>query len=177
MYAYPMKENVFGVISSHLSQSIRRQRRPDATAVGALAAMATLSRQGRAVGRPVLVTPRLQSVVTKALVAMLRSSEIPDWLQITELLQHGADPNASGRGGLTVLILAAESNNLETVDIALRCGADPDITDSSGLRRTALWIAATLGYEEIVAKLLAANADPNIQGEEGNTPFNGVLLP
>ncbi|KAK3316864.1 ankyrin repeat-containing domain protein [Apodospora peruviana] len=80
---------------------------------------------------------------------------------IAMLLDHGADPNATGFETQTPLHLAAEKNR---EDIALQLLAHNDmnanIADESG--RTALHVAARLGYVGMIEFLLS-RPDTNIQ--------------
>jgi len=67
---------------------------------------------------------------------------------------------------------AAALGDLESVDLALALGADPDasVATSPGLP-TALMAAAFEGRAGVVARLLEAGADTEVTGIEGRTPL------
>ncbi len=94
------------------------------------------------------------------------------------LLDAGADANARGRYDETALIVAAERNNREAVDILLVAGGDPNVQNDKG--STALMTAVTQivvlgkGHREIVQALLR-KADPNIIKEEGQTALSCAM--
>lgn len=75
------------------------------------------------------------------------------------LLAQKADVNAPMPDGSTALHWAAESDDLETVDLLLRAGANPKAQDRYGF--TPLYFAATNGSAPVIRKLLDAGADPN----------------
>ena len=134
--------------------------------VQALAAIGPTSKQYRAATSNVLSTLRSQSAVTNALKRALRSGGGIDegrpprrdwWPYVRELLYAGADPNVLVRE-ITVLVVAAWWNNMEVLNAALTCGADPNLVAYGG---TALDVAGRRGHEQIVARLLAAKANPD----------------
>lgn len=88
------------------------------------------------------------------------------------LLDYGADPNAQSPDGTTGLILACASNDLESVTLLLKAGANPNLTvhddnypEING--ETALMNAVVNGVNlQIVKLLLLANADPTAVKED-----------
>ena len=52
------------------------------------------------------------------------------------LLQQGADVNARGPGGMTVLMLAVKRKDEDAIRWLLDAGADPDIKDDKGISAT-----------------------------------------
>ena len=71
---------------------------------------------------------------------------------------EGADPNLTGRSGLTPLIAAAFKGNDRIVETLLAHGADPKVRDTTG--KTAIVYAASRGFDDIVRRLLDAGVDP-----------------
>ena len=67
--------------------------------------------------------------------------------------------------GWRPLIIAAAEGQTEAIQVLLRKGANPDVTNAKG--RTALMFAAHYGYAAIVDALLDAGARPDITPNEG----------
>jgi ankyrin len=77
------------------------------------------------------------------------------------LIDAGADLEAGGDpAGARPLHMAAYSNQPEAAKLLIDRGADVDARDA--LERTALGVAAAYGYADVVATLLAHQADPNV---------------
>ena len=99
------------------------------------------------------------------------------------LLQHSANPTlfsdirATKRGVDTALIAACRANSLETVDLLIKFGCDPNyrppITDAMANLDpwSPLIEAASNGRDAIVAALLAAKADPNLNLKGNASPL------
>ncbi len=81
----------------------------------------------------------------------------PEWTGF--LLNKGADPNISGKGGDTPLIIAARLGFDEAVGWLLDMGARVDATNKMG--ETALIAAVQQRQTPIVRELLAHGADPD----------------
>lgn len=93
------------------------------------------------------------------------------------LADHGADLNATDKGGVTALHMAVRDRNADAVQALLTCGAHPDLEDkgrkSTPLRRA----VANTGRSgtggktdaaiEIVKLLMAHGADPNHVNRSG----------
>jgi ankyrin repeat protein len=75
--------------------------------------------------------------------------------------------NAQEADGTAPLHLAVQRDDLETVDLLLRAGADPAVVNRYGV--PPLIVACTNGSGPIVERLLAAGADPNSALPEGET--------
>ena len=67
------------------------------------------------------------------------------------------------------LLVAAESGNLERVDMLLRLGISTEQADARG--RTALLVATRRGDLPMVRRLLAAGARADVVDEDGDTPL------
>jgi len=79
---------------------------------------------------------------------------------VTALLQHGADPNAKDKNGMSALAYAAYLGNADVVKALLEKGADVDSKDNSG--GTPLLGACMKGNDDISRLLLEKGADPGI---------------
>lgn len=72
------------------------------------------------------------------------------------LLQSGGDPNDQGGSGVTLLMVAAESGQLDMVRVLLQAGADATRKNREG--HTALSLARSKGHADVVRLLLEAGA-------------------
>ena len=88
-------------------------------------------------------------------------------------LESAVDVNARSEDGVTPLIRAVVSGDVEIVRLLLRKdGLDPNLASESGA--TALIEAALRGYDEIVRLLLTAGARVGAADNDGFTPLNGA---
>jgi ankyrin repeat protein len=87
---------------------------------------------------------------------------------VSELLDRGADVNASNNYGITALIYAAQNGHKEIVNELLDRGADVNASNNYGI--TALIYAARNGHTEIVNELLDnRGANVNAVNQQGDT--------
>ena len=101
------------------------------------------------------------------------------------LLDRGANVNAADHSGMTPLHAAAEGGSVELVGKLLAKGANPNARTSktvvitggagSGLFRappgelTPIHLAAKGNHEDVMRALVAAGADPKLNGQDGTT--------
>ena len=85
------------------------------------------------------------------------------------LLDKGADPNLTGRSGLTPLMAAAFKGNDRIVETLLAHGADANVRDTTG--KTAMVYAAGRGFDDVVRRLLDAGVDANGRAGNALTPL------
>lgn len=105
---------------------------------------------------------------------LLDAASNADEEQVKELLNQGANPNASDTGGLTPLSVSYFStdrndymfNNI--VQLLIEAGADPNIP-TNPQRDSALGNAIVRGNTDLVKVLLAAGADPSLEEDNGLT--------
>jgi len=88
------------------------------------------------------------------------------------LVKKGADINAVGENGYTVLMEAARRGHQEVVEFLVEKGADVNAIDSHG--RTALIEAAVYGTQEMVGFLVEKGANVNATGRDGWTALMEV---
>ncbi|KAK4188935.1 ankyrin-2 [Podospora australis] len=77
------------------------------------------------------------------------------------LLEAGADPNSVNNEGHTCLAMAAESKDLELVQMLMAHGAT--------IEPTAMYSSVVMGQTDLLKLLLSAGADPNISPESPAT--------
>ena len=90
----------------------------------------------------------------------------------SELLQRGADPNARNDEGWTALHFAAEEHKIELAALLLQHGAEIDVEDRHGNTPLARAVFSSRGRGDMIARLLAMNADKNHPNRYGVTPFD-----
>jgi ankyrin repeat protein len=92
-----------------------------------------------------------------------------DRAAVRRLLDQRADVRAKQPDGATVLHWAAHWDDLETIDLLLRAGAEPNAANDFGV--TPLSIACTNASAPMVERLLAAGANPNALSAAGESPL------
>ena len=92
---------------------------------------------------------------------------------VSQFLDHKGDPNQRDERGHSLLILAAYNGSLETVDLLLKHGADPQMQDGMG---TALMAASFKGFRPIVQRLLEGGAKVDQRNGVGATALMFAAL-
>ncbi|WP_265587473.1 ankyrin repeat domain-containing protein [Sphingomicrobium arenosum] len=82
----------------------------------------------------------------------------PSWAVL--LLQRGADPNLARADGTPPILIAAERQDLQSMEALLRARANPNATNRAG--ETPLNLAVRLRNKDMVAMLLDRGANPDI---------------
>jgi ankyrin repeat protein len=88
--------------------------------------------------------------------ALLTAVVMGDTKEAEALLQAGADVDARGSDGRTVLMSAVVRGQTEVVQLLLEAGADIEVKNGDG--KTALTVAMGLGHERIEQVLRNAGA-------------------
>jgi len=83
-------------------------------------------------------------------------------------IQGGIDAKTVDEDSIPALMIAANSGSLETCQVLLQAGADPNGAEPFN-SKTPLMTAAQAGSTEIVELLLASGADPGMVDSEGTT--------
>ncbi len=93
-----------------------------------------------------------------------------DTISVKLLLNRGANVDANTFEGVTSLMYASESGNLDLVKILVESGADLNKKPVNGA--TALIVAAQKNYYDIAEYLVGKKAELNIKDEEGVTALH-----
>lgn len=101
---------------------------------------------------------------------LISAAKNGDTALVKELLEQGADPNEADYDGWTALMSAVDHNNAEMVNALLDADANPNMVEDA-YENTALTLAVSSGYIELITLLLAFGADPNQQDSFGWTPL------
>jgi ankyrin repeat protein len=156
------------------------------TALYAAVDMNTLPVGGRADRPPSSATTGLQLIdillLTVGATPLLRAAKAGDVAAMNLLLAHGANPSLPTATGVTPLMAAAgngssildtrgryktEAQAVDAVNVLLASGVDINQRDGNG--QTALYGAATWGWNDLVKTLAARNADLMIKDARGRT--------
>ena len=121
-------------------------------------------------------------LLTVGTTPLLRAAKAGDIPAMRLLLAHGANPSIPNVSGITPLMAAAgngsvgldtrgryktEAQAVEAVKVLVAAGADINARDNAG--QTALYGAATWGWNDLVRALAAEKADLTIKDSRGRT--------
>ncbi|KIX02725.1 uncharacterized protein Z518_08667 [Rhinocladiella mackenziei CBS 650.93] len=111
-------------------------------------------------------------------VAMTPYRHFPGRLErIKVLLEHGADINGSSESSSMPLVTSIIAEEYAVLDLLLDGGCDVNASrKSGGLSGCALSEAIHRGATNIVEKLLAKGADPNMRAGDWGTPFMVAIM-
>lgn len=98
-------------------------------------------------------------------LASLRGDEAA----VSELLEGGADPNATEYLGLTPVSAGIRSCGMTVAALKLLLDAGGDVEARSGIGATPLMVAWQKGRADLAQALLAAGADPDARNMYGDT--------
>lgn len=98
---------------------------------------------------------------------LIFSAERGDTDDVLQLLQDGADINATDGRGRTAVMAATYNHNTDTVKALIQKGADISIRDNN-LNNVLLYAGAE-GFLEIVQLAIDAGADPKLTNRFGGT--------
>ncbi len=95
-------------------------------------------------------------------------------LQIVDLLiEHGANPNETDKDGVSVLMYAVFSDNLNAVKLLLDHNADLNLSDSDG--DTPLFGAIYRANTQMATFLIEEGADITVKNKKKQTPFECAI--
>ena len=86
---------------------------------------------------------------------------------VVKLLERGADVNAVDNDGDAPVHGAAQTGNVEILDLLIDRGADPNLKNKLG--GTPLMWAAVYGHEDAARWLIEHGADPSLKDNDGMT--------
>jgi ankyrin repeat protein len=89
--------------------------------------------------------------------------------KVQSLLKAGANKERTDEGGYNLLMSAASSGDLPTVELLLQAGMKPAYQDKEG--STVLMVGSRNGGEKVVRRLIEAGADVNAKDNKGMTPL------
>lgn len=89
------------------------------------------------------------------------------------LLEHGAEVNTAGEGGITALMYASSNPRGDMVRRLLECGADVNAKNKAGM--TPLMYACCHLHAETVRLLLKNGAEVNAQAYDGETALHEAV--
>ena len=92
---------------------------------------------------------------------------------VQKLLKLGADANAQDNDGDAPLHGAAQSGNVEIMDLLLAKGGDPNLKNKQG--GTPLMWAVVFGHEDAARRLIEAGANPLVKDSEGMTALDWAI--
>ena len=108
---------------------------------------------------------------------LIISASLGDVDAVQNLLAYRSDVNAANNDGNTALIYAARYNRPRIVYELMRSYsmvAPVDVDQQNKLGQTALFWGASRGYEEVVQRLLAANAKRDLKTATGQTALDAA---
>jgi ankyrin repeat protein len=126
-------------------------------------------------------------VLAEGATPLMRAARKADTAAMRVLLDHGADPSATMKGGATAVMIASgfggqvrfaeynphsgtESDSADCVRLALERGADVNASNDSG--QTALHVAAAQRAEAFIRFLVASGARLDVKDKQAHTPLD-----
>ena len=109
---------------------------------------------------------------------LLELVEREEWGQIPEALAAGADPNAKYFDGRNSVLLALAYDEIETVMVLVKAGADPNTTgfaDSTLLMRACKTNKETPGIGKLIRLLLKKGASTSTVDSDGKTAYDHAV--
>jgi len=109
-------------------------------------------------------------------VDMIDAVRAGDGSSVKALLDKGADANMRGTEGITPLLVAASTGNVEIAKALIAKGANVNAQDKSGWQLSPLMVASFSGRLDMVKLLLDKGADIELKNKDGNTAlFFGTM--
>jgi len=115
---------------------------------------------------PLVVVAAAAASEDLRLVDAMKNQDLP---RVRALLDQRADVNLRSEDGSTALLWAAHWNDLQTAELLVRAGAEPNAAND--FRMTPLSQACTNGSAAFVTLLLKAGAKPDTPISTGETPL------
>ena len=102
---------------------------------------------------------------------LFRASAQKNPMGVLAMLKGGIDPNVKNEKGNTPLIISASLGDVPSVQSLMAYRADVNAANNDGNTALIYAAGAAKGYEEVVRRLLAADADPTIAANDGLIPY------
>jgi uncharacterized protein len=122
-----------------------------------------------AVGLTLLLAAGLSRASEASDSPLVDAARNQDQKAVRALLSHKVDVNARSSDGSTALLWLAHWNDLDTANLLLGAGADPNAAND--FRMTPLSEACTNGNSVLVRSLLKSGANPNTPVATGEPPL------
>ena len=148
-----------------IEAAVRRLRPILLTAGATILAMIPLMQS--AFWRPMAIAMMGGAFVATLLTLIFEPAMYAAWFRIRPAEPIKAKAKLDQASGANALLRAAEFGNLESCNILLQHGDNPDATDLEG--NTALMLAAQNGHNDICKALLAMGANVNKTKQKGTT--------
>lgn len=117
----------------------------------------------------VLLLGLLSGCSRESYTELMKAAKDGNAVAVKQILDRGADVNASTSKGKRALMVAASEGKAEVARLLIERGAEVDAADVYGT--TALIVAATSGHTDVVALLLEHGADPAASDSSGGSPL------
>lgn len=112
----------------------------------------------------------LKQTIQNRTTPLMHSARLGEYDIAAELVQCGAELNATNNDGNNALWLACFSNNLKLINLLIGSGVNPDNQNENGT--TCLMYAASAGKTEVVTLLLNAGANTKLTLVDGYTALD-----
>ncbi|XP_039990843.1 ankyrin repeat domain-containing protein 61-like [Xiphias gladius] len=140
--------------------------------------IANLIRQGADINMGVKHTGNTPLHLAVVAMAMKTSQTLEDDIScISGLLEHGAEPNAENKAGITPLQEACSMGNEELVDLLLKYGANINYLSRAGENCLFLFLnhRPNLKKSSLLVKLLSLTSPLTVFNQNGNLPSTLTL--
>jgi thiosulfate/3-mercaptopyruvate sulfurtransferase len=112
----------------------------------------------------------LQATIANRTTPLMHAARLGEHDIAAELIQCGAELNATNNDGNNALWLACFSGNLKLINLLIASGVNPDNQNDNGT--TCLMYASSAGKTEVVAQLLKAGANTKLTLVDGYTALD-----
>ena len=112
----------------------------------------------------------LKAIIHNRTTPLMHAARLGDYDIAAELIQCGAELNATNNDGKNALWLACFSDNLKLINLLIESGVNPDNQNDNGT--TCLMYASSASKTEVVAQLLKAGANTKLTLVDGYTALD-----
>ena len=115
-------------------------------------------------------TENLKATIHNRTTPLMHAARLGKHDIAAELIQCGAELNATNNDGNNALWLACFSDNLKLINLLIESGVNPDNQNDNGT--TCLMYASSASKTEVVAQLLKAGANTKLTLVDGYTALD-----